>query len=121
MGPYLKGCLHLTIEHWRDDRDNEGWPDQEAIKLKRRCSDKEILFFFEDHLNMMAIIIWLKIAITMMGPILTKSLKRKGRQQSTIMKLATLLLVPCPKISVTKPYLLATLSRCYRRRWCMKP
>ena len=30
MVPYLKG-IHLTIEHWRDDRDIRGWPDQEGI------------------------------------------------------------------------------------------
>ena len=33
MIPYLKG-IHLTIEHWRDDRDAEGWPDLEAIQHK---------------------------------------------------------------------------------------
>ena len=33
MVPYLKG-LHLTIEHWQEDRDDQGWPDQEAIKRK---------------------------------------------------------------------------------------
>jgi hypothetical protein len=30
MIPYLKG-IHLTIEYWRDDRDEMGWPDHHAI------------------------------------------------------------------------------------------
>jgi hypothetical protein len=46
MVPYLKG-LHLTIEHWRDDRDAEGWPD----KLRRRRTDAQILESFEDQMN----------------------------------------------------------------------
>jgi hypothetical protein len=47
MVPYLKG-LHLTIEHWRDDRDAEGWPG----KKKRKRTDAEILDPFEDKMNM---------------------------------------------------------------------
>jgi hypothetical protein len=47
MVPYLKG-LHLTIEHWRDDRDCEGWP--EGYKKKQR-TEYEILSTFEDHLT----------------------------------------------------------------------
>jgi hypothetical protein len=54
MIPYLKG-LHLTIKHWRDNRDPEGWPDLPAIQLKRKKrSDKEILATFEDHYNLVA-------------------------------------------------------------------
>jgi hypothetical protein len=54
MIPYLKG-LHLTIEHWRDDRDPEGWPDLPAIQQKRKKrSDEEILNTFEDHYSFVA-------------------------------------------------------------------
>jgi hypothetical protein len=54
MIPYLKG-LHLTIEHRRDKRDPEGWPDLPAIQLKwKKRSDEEILDTFEDHYNLVA-------------------------------------------------------------------
>jgi hypothetical protein len=45
---YLKG-LHLTIKHWRDDRDAEGWPNE---KLRRRRMDAEILETLEDHIGL---------------------------------------------------------------------
>jgi hypothetical protein len=50
MFPYLKG-LHLTSEHWRDDRDTEGWPDGHK---KKRQKDQEIFDGFKDHLTMVA-------------------------------------------------------------------
>jgi hypothetical protein len=53
MIPYLKG-LHLTIEHWRDNRDEMGWPDQQAIRNKKRRSDYEILADFDEQLTLLA-------------------------------------------------------------------
>jgi hypothetical protein len=55
MIPYLKG-IHLTIEHWRDDRDEEGWPDQDAIRAKKQRTDEDILVDFEDQLTMVGIL-----------------------------------------------------------------
>jgi hypothetical protein len=47
MVPYLKG-LHLTIKHWRDDRDAEGWPNRK----RKEQTDEEILDTFEDDLTL---------------------------------------------------------------------
>jgi hypothetical protein len=53
MAPYLEG-LHLMIEHWRDNRDEQGWPVQRVIKNKRRQTDKEILEDFKEQLSVAA-------------------------------------------------------------------
>jgi hypothetical protein len=50
MAPYLKG-LHLTIEHWRDNRDEQGWPVDRITRKKRRRTDEEILEDFEEQLG----------------------------------------------------------------------
>ena len=55
MVPYLKG-IHLTIEHWRDDRDEEGWPNQRALREQCRRTNEEILATLDDHLTMTAIL-----------------------------------------------------------------
>jgi hypothetical protein len=55
MIPYLKG-VHLTIEHWQNDRDEEGRVDQDALKVRHRRTDKQILEEFEDWLNMASIL-----------------------------------------------------------------
>jgi hypothetical protein len=49
---YLKG-LHLTIKHWKDDRDEQGWPEEDAINKKRRRTDEEILVNFEEQMNVL--------------------------------------------------------------------
>jgi hypothetical protein len=55
MIPYLKG-IHLTIEHWRDDRDELGWPDQQAICTKKRRSDNKILADFDEQISLLAVL-----------------------------------------------------------------